>query len=169
MLAVYRAGRASASGTSRASASCFSRRMRTSSAGGCCRGRVAMAITPPAAAVTIPRPLLLVVDDTGWRSGDDRSGRGEAGRAGVTRCHTDADYQALAALAARLRMRVQCGMILCDWDRDSICAAHPTTTWLGAGWQNKELGDGAWAERAKRAPSRRSAFSRPSVLRAWRR
>ena len=64
--------------------------------------------------MTVPRPLLLVVDDTGWRSGDDRSGRGEAWRAGVDRVHTDADYEALAALAARLCMRVQCGMILCE-------------------------------------------------------
>ena len=99
--------------------------------------------------VLLPKPLLLVVDDVGWRSGADHSVDGVGPwRAGVERQHTDEDYLALAALARRLKMRAQCGMILCDWDRERACAAQPTTTWMGAKYTNDELGDGKWAESA---------------------
>ena len=104
---------------------------------------------PNSSGVLLPKPLLLVVDDVGWRSGADRSADGiGAWRAGVERQHTDEDYLALAALGRRLKMRAQCGMILCDWDRERACAAQPTTTWLGAKYTNEELGDGKWAESA---------------------
>lgn len=101
--------------------------------------------------VSVPQPLLLVVDDVGWRSGTDSSSAGGPWRAGVDRIHTEADYLAIATLGQRLHMRVECGMILCDWDRSGVCARHPTTTWLGSGWVNAELdADGSceWAENA---------------------
>lgn len=99
--------------------------------------------------VLLPKPLLLVVDDVGWRSGADTSADGVgAWRAGVARQHTDEDYLALAELGRRLKMRPQCGMILCDWDRERACAKQPTTTWLGAEYENEQLGDGRWAEGA---------------------
>jgi hypothetical protein len=99
--------------------------------------------------VLVPKPLLLVVDDVGWRSGADGSADGVgAWRAGVARQHTDEDYLALAELGRSLKMRPQCGMILCDWDRERACAKQPTTTWLGAEYENEQLGDGKWAESA---------------------
>ena len=85
---------------------------------------------------TLPRPLQLVVDDVGWREGWDLSARGGPWRAGVNRLLGPADYHAIANIGQALTIRPQAAMVLCEWDRENVCAQFPTTTQHGAAWNN---------------------------------
>lgn len=98
--------------------------------------------------IRIPRPVQVVLDDVGWREGWNLSAQGGPFRAGVDRLLGEADYHAVADWGARLGIRPQCAMILCEWDRENVCAQYPTTTPAGAQWDNSaRLGD--WAFRAR--------------------
>ena len=97
--------------------------------------------------VTIPRPVQLVIDDVGWREGWDISQHGGPFRAGVDRLLGPNDYAAVADLGTALDIRPQCALVLCEWDRDNVCARVPTATQQGSAWDNaSRVGD--WAERA---------------------
>ncbi|MBI5725057.1 MAG: hypothetical protein HZA50_13940 [Planctomycetes bacterium] len=98
--------------------------------------------------ITIPRPVHVVLDDVGWREGGNLSDTGGPYRAGVDRIFDEADYLAVVELGERLNIRPQCAMILCEWDRQNVCAQYPTTTPAGAKWDNSaRVGD--WAFRAR--------------------
>jgi hypothetical protein len=97
--------------------------------------------------LSLPMPLFLVVEDVGWWQGRDGSSRGEPYRTGMGRRHCLADYQALATLAARLSMRIQLSMVLCEWDRTDLLRQVPTATWMGREWDNS-ANRGPWLEEA---------------------
>ena len=45
-------------------------------------------------------------------------------------------------------MRPQCAMVLCEWDRENVCAQVPTATQAGAAWDNSHrIGD--WASESR--------------------
>ena len=97
--------------------------------------------------MTIPRPVQLVIDDVGWREGWDLSARGGPYRSGVSRLLGPADYHAVADVGRELAIRPQCAMVLCEWDRENVCAQYPTTTQQGAAWDNASR-SGPWADEA---------------------
>jgi hypothetical protein len=86
--------------------------------------------------ITLPQPLMVVVEDTGWWQGRDGSTVNEPYRTGMDRDHCLEDYQALLLLAQRLRMRIQISMVLCEWDRSDLLRHVPTATWMGRDWRN---------------------------------
>ncbi|MBU0943499.1 MAG: hypothetical protein KJ804_21550 [Proteobacteria bacterium] len=86
--------------------------------------------------LTIPKPLLVVVEDVGWWQGQDGSTVNEPFRSGMNREHCLQDYQALLLLARRLQMRIQISMVLCEWDRSSLLRHVPGATWMGEDWCN---------------------------------
>lgn len=86
--------------------------------------------------LSIPMPLLLVIDDVGWWSGENGGHKNEPYRTGINRDHCLADYLAIIELAKRINMRIQIGMVLCDWSRNNILAKIPSTTWLGTSWKD---------------------------------
>ncbi len=98
-------------------------------------------------AIRIPLPLLMVIDDVGWWSGEDGHSRGEPYRTGVGRAHVPSDYSALVSLGRRLGMRIQAAMALCEWDRDDSLRTVPTATWMGASWRNDRW-RGPWLDEA---------------------
>jgi hypothetical protein len=93
----------------------------------------------------IPLPIQLVIDDVGWRSGEDGSARGEPYRTGIARTHGVEDYVAIARLGRRLGMRPQAAMALCEWDRTGFLKRIPSATWMGADWRNP-FDQGSWRE-----------------------
>ncbi|HOZ46841.1 MAG TPA: hypothetical protein PK468_09535 [Candidatus Hydrogenedentes bacterium] len=95
----------------------------------------------------IPLPIQVVVDDVGWRSGEDGHARNEPFRTGISRDHVPADYDAIALLGKRLGIRPQAAMILCEWDRENRLRRVPTATWMGESWDNRHR-DGPWIEEA---------------------
>ncbi len=86
--------------------------------------------------VTLPQPLMVVVEDVGWWQGRDGSAVNEPYRTGMDRDHCLEDYRALLLLAERLRMRIQISMVLCEWDRSDLLRHVPTATWMGENWRN---------------------------------
>ena len=97
--------------------------------------------------VFIPLPLQVVIDDTGWWSGEDGSLRQEPYRTGIGRNHVPADYQAIADLGRTLQIRPQAAFVACEWDKKNILRRVPTSTWMGDKWDNSKW-VGPWMEEA---------------------
>ncbi|MEX0680980.1 MAG: hypothetical protein WD097_06325 [Balneolales bacterium] len=95
----------------------------------------------------IPLPIQVVIDDVGWWSGEDGNQRQEPYRTGIDRNHVPADYSAIVRLGQQLGIRPQAAMILCEWDKENILRQLPTSTWMGADWDNKKW-VGPWLEEA---------------------
>ncbi|MCP4639306.1 MAG: hypothetical protein GY851_02665 [bacterium] len=95
----------------------------------------------------IPMPVQVVIDDVGWWCGEDGHDRGEPFRTGIDRNHVPADYEAIVRLGQALNMRPQAAFILCEWDRDNILRELPSSTWMGAAWDNPQR-TGPWHEEA---------------------
>jgi hypothetical protein len=86
--------------------------------------------------VSIPKPVLIVIDDVGWWNGKNGSLVGEPFRTGINRNHCLDDYMALLELAEKLGTRIQIGMTLCEWDRTNALRKIPNATWMGENWRN---------------------------------
>ncbi len=97
--------------------------------------------------LNIPRAVQLVLDDVGWREGWSLDAEGGPWRAGVSRLMHPADYAAIADIGAALNMRPQAVMVLCEWDRENVCARCPSCTQSGANWDNRGR-IGRWADDA---------------------
>jgi hypothetical protein len=95
----------------------------------------------------IPLPVQVVIDDVGWWSGADGHEKQEPYRTGINRDHVPADYQAIVDLGKALGIRPQAAMVLCEWDIENILQYLPTSTWMGAKWDNKKW-QGSWLEEA---------------------
>jgi len=96
---------------------------------------------------TIPRAVQLVLDDVGWREGWRLDDEGGPWRAGVDRLMVTEDYHAIAEIGARLNVRPQAAMVLCEWDKENTCAECPTCTHAGADWDNSSRA-GEWSDEA---------------------
>jgi len=97
--------------------------------------------------VAIPRAVQLVLDDVGWREGWRLDGTGGPFRAGIDRLLDVRDYEAIADIGEAVGTRPTAAMILCEWDRENVCARHPTSTQSGAAWDNSARA-GPWSEEA---------------------
>ena len=86
--------------------------------------------------ISLPMPVLVVVEDVGWWRGEDGSGQGQPYRNGFSRDHCLADYHALVRLSRALGMRVVIGMVLGEWDCTNLLRQVPGATWQGELWDN---------------------------------
>jgi hypothetical protein len=89
--------------------------------------------------LSIPMPLHVIVEDVGWWSGRDGSSFNQPYRTGMTRDHLPADYLALTALGQMLDMKILTGFVLCEWDRTNLLRELPSSTWMGADWDNSGM------------------------------
>lgn len=88
--------------------------------------------------ISIPMPLIVIIEDVGWWSGKDGSGYNQPFRTGMPRDHVPDDYKALAAFGKGLDMRVLAGFILCEWDKENILKNLPSATWMGRRWNMED-------------------------------
>lgn len=95
----------------------------------------------------VPIPIQVVIDDVGWRRGEDGTKRQEPFRTGINRNHVPADYQAIVDLGIKLGIRPQAATILCEWDRKNILRDVPTATWMREKWDNSKI-VGPWMDEA---------------------
>jgi hypothetical protein len=102
---------------------------------------------PDDISVSIPMPVQIVIDDVGWWSGEDGHARQEPFRTGISRNHVVQDYEAVVRLGRLLGMRPQAAIALCEWDRDNLLRNVPTSTWIGAAWDNRKW-VGPWLDEA---------------------
>jgi hypothetical protein len=85
-----------------------------------------------------PRPFAVAIDDMGWNNGSHLGKDGGEGpsRAGVDRHFSIRDYEILVEVGQTVGVRLQGLFVLCEMDRDNVCAKYPTTTMYGSDWDN---------------------------------
>jgi hypothetical protein len=92
-------------------------------------------------------PLQIVVEDVGWWSIAGKAGSNEPFGTGMGRRHCPRDYEALITLGRRLGMRPLAAFVACEWDRTNLLKEIPSTTWMGAAWDNGH-NRGPWLDEA---------------------
>lgn len=97
--------------------------------------------------LTIPLPLLIVIDDVGWWSGENSHEQNGPYRTGIARNHCVFDYDAIAELGRSTGTRIQAAFVLGEWDRQNILKKVPTATWMGKDWDNSRW-QGPWLDEA---------------------
>jgi len=97
--------------------------------------------------LNIPLPLLVVIDDVGWWSGEDSHLANGPYRTGISRNHCVFDYDAIAELARMAGTRIQAAFVLGEWDRKNILKKVPSSTWMGKDWDNSRW-QGPWLDEA---------------------
>ena len=83
----------------------------------------------------IPSALQIDLDDMGWFCGRDDRKAGGPSRTGIPRRHVPADYLAVNELGRRLNMRINCGLVIGEWDADNSLGAIPHLSPYGQ-WNN---------------------------------
>ena len=94
--------------------------------------------------VIFPRPFAFAVDDLGWLQGSNLNLQTKHGpfRLGAKRKISIDDYRVLVQVGKVAGVRIQGLFILCEMDRENVCAEYPTTTMYGTKWDNaKNVGD----------------------------
>jgi len=88
--------------------------------------------------IILPRAFAVAIDDLGWNNGKHLGKDGGQGpsRAGVDRHFSLSDYQSLVEAGKATGVRLQGLFVLCEMDRNNVCAKYPTTTMYGAEWDN---------------------------------
>ena len=97
--------------------------------------------------ITIPMALQVVVEDVGWWEKSHPVGPNSPFRSGLKRRHHPSDYLALVHLAKQLNMRPLLAFVACEWDRSNLLKRVPTSTWMGADWDNRH-NVGPWLDQA---------------------
>lgn len=90
-------------------------------------------------------PVQIVIDDVGWRQGNDGSDRDQPYRTGMNRLHVPEDYHAIADLGEALAIRPLAMLTLSEWDVDDRLAEIPSASWMGRQWRNP-AGPFDWCE-----------------------
>lgn len=94
--------------------------------------------------VIFPRPFAFAVDDLGWLQGSNLNLQTKHGpfRLGAKRKISIDDYRVLVQVGKAAGVRIQGLFILCEMDRENVCAEYPTTTMYGTKWDNtKNIGN----------------------------
>jgi hypothetical protein len=87
--------------------------------------------------VVIPAGFIIAVDDVGWWCGEDQRYKNGPSRSGLNnRRHCLADYQSIIELGKSLNMRIKCGFVIGEWDRENILASVPNSNKYGSAWDN---------------------------------
>lgn len=83
-----------------------------------------------------PRAFAFAIDDIGWNNGGDLSGDQGPWRDGVTKHMTLNDYKAVVNVGKSVGVRTMGLFVLCEMDRQNVCAKYPSTTMYGKDWDN---------------------------------
>ena len=93
----------------------------------------------------IPEALQIDMDDMGWFCGTDDRPNGGPSRTGIPRQHTVADYEAVNELGRRLNMKINCALVIGEWDPDNRLRKIPYLSKYGEDWNNAAYFDRALA------------------------
>ena len=86
--------------------------------------------------IIFPRAFSIAIDDMGWNNGSDLSANQGPWRDGVNKHMTINDYMAVVNVGKSVGVRIQGLFVMCEMDRQNICAKYPTTTMYGKDWDN---------------------------------
>ena len=86
--------------------------------------------------IIIPEPLQITMDDLGWFCGSDGRKKMEPARTSITRRHFAEDYEIVNEIGKRLGMKINCAMIMGEWDPDNRLKNIPALSPYGTNWNN---------------------------------
>ena len=89
----------------------------------------------------------------GGKAGGSTPRAGRTGRASTGCWPAEPGH---ADLGQRLDIRPTAALVLCEWDRENVCARQPTSTMAGAAWDNSAR-RGDWSEAAAQCFVERAA------------
>lgn len=85
---------------------------------------------------TIPNPFFIILDDIGWFCGKDDRESGGPSRTAMPRRHCLDDYIAIHNFGKSIGMKINCGLVLCEWDFDNRLSTIPNLSKYGKSWNN---------------------------------
>ncbi len=97
--------------------------------------------------VTIPKPMQLCLDDIGWFFGADQRESNLPSRTGVHRRHVLEDYIIIEELGKGLNQKINCMLVIGEWDRKKRLAKIPYSNKWGKNWEGSEYWDEAEAHK----------------------
>ena len=84
--------------------------------------------------VCIPKALQLVLDDIGWFYGADQRSMGLPSRTGINRLHVLEDYQVVEELGKAIGQKINCMLVIGEWDREGVLRSVPNSNKWGDAW-----------------------------------
>ena len=97
--------------------------------------------------IIVPKPLQITMDDLGWFCGKDGRKKMEPARTGISRRHCADDYETVNEIGRRLGMKINCAMIMGEWDPDNRLRHIAGLSPYGESWNNAAYFDKKEAER----------------------
>lgn len=97
--------------------------------------------------LTIPKPMQIVLDDIGWFYGADQREKNLPSRTGIHRKHVLEDYVIIEEVGKGLNQKINCMLVIGEWDRKRVLARVPNSNKLGKDWNGSEYFDEAEANK----------------------
>lgn len=98
--------------------------------------------------VKIPVAIQIRVDDVGWHIGADERFQNRPSRSGLPRLHNVLDYPVLNEIGKGIDMKINCSLVLGEWDKDNILRGEMNVTYDKDGWDRASEIDYDYAEKA---------------------
>lgn len=98
--------------------------------------------------IKIPVAFQIRVDDVGWHNGEDERCIGQPSRTGIPRNHVALDYPVIHELGKALNMKINCAIVLGEWDKDNLLRGQNNLSWNPDGWDRASEIDMDYAEKA---------------------
>ncbi len=84
--------------------------------------------------VCVPKAIQLVLDDIGWFYGADQRSAGLPSRTGINRLHVLEDYEIVEALGKAIGQKINCMLVIGEWDRKGVLRKAPNSNKWGKDW-----------------------------------
>lgn len=84
--------------------------------------------------VCVPKAIQLVLDDIGWFYGADQRSAGLPSRTGINRLHMLEDYEIVEALGKAISQKINCMLVIGEWDRKGVLCKAPNSNKWGKDW-----------------------------------
>jgi len=98
--------------------------------------------------IKIPVAFQIRLDDVGWHIGHDERTAGKPSRTGIPRLHHALDYPIIHELGKALNVKINCALVLGEWDKENILRGQNSFTWNPDGWDRASEIDMDYAEKA---------------------
>jgi len=98
--------------------------------------------------VKIPVAFQIRLDDVAWHIGHDDRYCGHPSRTGIPRLHSVLDYPIIHELGKALGVKINCALVLGEWDKENILRGQNSLSWDPDGWNRAAEIDMDYAEKA---------------------
>lgn len=98
--------------------------------------------------IKIPTAMQIRVDDVGWHNGRDERHINRPSRSGLPRMHHPNDFAVLNEIGKELGIKINCPLVLAEWDIKNRLRGVPHVTYDVEGWDRASEIDMDFAEKS---------------------